>query len=123
MKSALALASLALAAVLLSGCGSSGFHSATHEYSVHQVEAAFAAHGLDLQRTEKQEQRRVVALVSDKVGVDVAATVPLAKPSRLIPHYKRLFGPIVVRKHGNVLVVFKNTTPTRPIDAALAELH
>ena len=130
MKSALAFASLGLAVVLLSGCGSSGFHSATHEYSVHQVEAAFAAHGIELRRTgielrraEKPEERRVVALGSDKVGVYVAATVPLAKPSRLIPHYKALLGPIVARKHGNVLVVFKIFTPTRSIDAALADLH
>ena len=123
MKSAFRFAPLALVVALLSGCGSSGFHSATHDYSVHQVQAAFAAHGIELRRTEKQEQRRAVALRSVEVGVYVAATVPLAKPTRLIPHYRLLLGPIVVRKHGNVLVVFNNSTPTRPIEAALADLH
>ena len=123
MKSALIVAALALIVALLSGCGSSGFHSATHDYSVHQVQAAFAAHGIELRRAEKQGRRRAVALSSGRVGVYVAATVPLAKPTRLIPHYRDLFGPIAVRKHGNVLVVFKNSTPTRPIEAALADLH
>jgi hypothetical protein len=123
MKSVLMFAPLALAVALCSGCGSSGFHSATHDYSVHQVQAAFAAHGMELRRTERKEQSRIVALSSDKVGVYVAPTVPLAKPSRVIPHYSFLLGPITVRKHGNVLVVFKSMTPTRPIDAALADLH
>jgi hypothetical protein len=123
MKSGLVFASLALAVALLSGCGSSGFHSATHDYSVHQVEAAFAAHGIELRRAKKQEQGKVIALGSDKVGVYVAATVPLAKPTHVIPKLKASLGPVVVRKHGNVLVVFKNVTPTRPIDAALADLH
>ena len=52
MKSAFIVAALALVVALLSGCGSSGFHSATHDYSVHQVQAAFAAHGIELRRTE-----------------------------------------------------------------------
>ena len=123
MRPAFVFGSLAVLVALLSGCGSSGFHSATHRYSVHQVEAAFAAHGIKLRRSEKQEQRKAIALGSDKVGVYIAATVPGAKPSRVIPDFGRLFGPISMRKHGNVLVVFKNFTPTRPIDAALAELH
>ncbi len=123
MKSALVCGSIALAIALLSGCGSSRLRSATHEYSVHQVKAAFAAYGIALRRIETREQRRVVALGSDRVLVYVYATAPLAKPSRLIPYYRTLLGPIVVRKQRNVLVVFKNVAPKRPIDAALADLH
>ena len=42
MKPAFIVAVLALIVALLSGCGSSGFHSATHDYAVHEVQAAFA---------------------------------------------------------------------------------
>jgi len=104
--------------VIAVGCGSSGFHSATHHYSVDQVEAASAAQGIELRKDAQQRVPSYVALRSDKIAVTVVRT---SKANRL-----RLtdlgFGPDAAIHHGNVLVIDKPAQKT-PVTAALAALH
>jgi hypothetical protein len=119
---------LVVLVVLGAGCGSSGFHSATHVYSVHQVEAAFRAHGVELRKAKKQ-LRKVVVLGGGVgrgrgyVNVYVARIARLAEPFRLIPGLAQSRGPVVARKHGNVVLLFKNNTPAEPLRGALEDLH
>ena len=120
--------SLVVVVILVgAGCGSSGFHSATHAYSVRQVEAAFAAHGIKLRKPQRQPVSGVVALDGTQrdgahLGVLVAATVRLANPTRLVPSLVNSRGPRVPRKHGNVVVVALPGS-TVSVNAALADLH
>jgi hypothetical protein len=107
---------------------SHGFHSATRVYSVQQVEAAFSAHGIKLRKANKQLPKVVV--LGGRVGraygyvnVYVAATVHLANPFRIVPWLAESRGPIRGGRHGNVVLIFKNPTPSAPITAALADLH
>jgi hypothetical protein len=116
-----------LTAATLAGCGSSRFHSATRVYSVQQVDASFAAHGITLHEVEPHPSQ-VVALSSSfgshfPISVYVAPTVRLADPFRMFPSLKYSLGPIIERKHGNVVLVFRLGVPTGPIDAALADLR
>lgn len=105
------------------GCGSSGFHSATHVYSVHQVETAFAGHGIELQEAETQGPAKVVVLDGEREIVYVAATVPSARPNRLIPDLVNSRGPFSAHQHGNVLVVAHIGGWWNAINGALADLH
>ena len=110
------------------GCGSSGSHSATHVYSVRQVEAAFAAHGIQLHKVERHPPQAVALGGSFgrshfPVDVYVAPTVRLANPFRMFPSLKFSRGPITGRRHGNVVLIFRMGVPRGPIDAALADLH
>ena len=124
-----AAALLLLVALLGAGCGSSGFHSATHVYTVHQVQAAFAAHGIKLRKLSRHPPRAVAldgkfGRQSDFwVAVYVTATRRLANPFRLFPQAAESRGPITDRNHGNVLLVYRFGTPTQQIQAALADLH
>lgn len=121
-----ALGSVALAAgvAVLAGCGSSrlslprnGFHSSTGQYSVQQVEAAFAAHGIRLHKASQQFPD-VTALMSGHgrraiyVAVETHATpgtYPIPIPVQNKTH------------HGNVTVVWlAHGTEVR---ASLHELH
>jgi hypothetical protein len=115
----LTLTSAAVVAVVLgTGCGSSGFHSATHYYSVHQVQAAFAGHGFELHKDAKQKVTSFVGLRSNKILV----TVRVVKQRRAFPSFGLGFGPDTAAKHGNVLVIYK-LGEEAPVKAALADLH
>jgi hypothetical protein len=113
-----ALVLLLAVVVIATGCGSSGFHSATHHYSVDQVEAAFAAHGIELRKEAQQRVPAYVVLRSDKVLVTVVRT---PKANRL-PLTDLGFGPDTATHHGNVLVIYK-PAQRAPVTAALAALH
>ena len=118
---------LVVVIIVGAGCGSSGVHSATHVYSVQQVEAAFAAHGIKLRKAQRQPLSRVVALDGTQrdgaqLGVLVAATVRLANPTRLVPGLVNSRGPRAPRKHGNAVVVALPSS-TVAVNAALADLH
>jgi hypothetical protein len=113
--SLLALASLLILAA--SGGSSRRFHSATHYYSVHQVEAAFAEHGIALRRAARQYFPGFVHLGNGKVLV----TVRVAKGARRLARLP-LGWPSRADKHGNLLVVYKEPQ-TMSVYAALADLH
>jgi hypothetical protein len=109
---------------VVAGCGSSqlslppgGFHSATHQYSVRQVEAAFAAHGIRLHKAARQFYN-VTDLRSGSgphavfVAVRTGGTTG-AYPIPIPVHSKTL--------HGNVTVVWLSRGAA--VSAALDELH
>jgi hypothetical protein len=104
--------------VTAAGCGSSGFHSATHHYSVDQVEAAFAAHGIELRKDTQQKVPAYVALRSDKISV----TVVRGSKRSGVPMVDLGFGPNAAIRHGNVLVIYQPAQKA-PVTAALAALH
>jgi hypothetical protein len=119
---------LVVMAMVGAGCGSSGLHSTTHVYSVGQVEAAFAAHGIQLHKVERHPSQAVALDGSFgrshyPIFVHVAATVRLANPFRMFPSLRLSRGPITGRRHGNVVLIFRMNVPTGAIDAALADLH
>jgi hypothetical protein len=119
---------LLVVVLVVAGCGSSGFHSATRVYSVNQVEAAFAAHGIKLHKVERHPPR-AVALDGNfgrshfPVGMYVAASVRSANPVRMFPSLQASLGPITGRRQGNVVLIYRFGIPTGPIQAALADLH
>jgi hypothetical protein len=127
---------IALAAgvvVVLAGCGTSrlslpsnGFHSPAHQYSVRQVEATFAAHGIQLhkQHVPSQIQPNVVYLISGKGARAVSVWVtrgPTGHGLVPIPIAKRYWPRLNKTLHGNVGVgwVSKN----KAVDASLHDLH
>jgi hypothetical protein len=119
--------------VALAGCGSSrlslpsnGFHSATHEYSVRQVEAAFAAHGIQLHKRnlEQHVQPNVVFLIGGS-GARVVSVWVKNDPTRhgVVPigistkYWPRLNKTL----YGNVGVGW--VARGKAVEASLHELH
>jgi len=119
--------------VVLAGCGSSrlslppnGFHFPTHQYSVRQVEAAFAAHGIPLHKRELQRntQPNVTFLISGNgarvvsVWVENGPTghglVPPGISEKYWPRLTKMF-------HGNIGVEW--VSRGKAVNASLHELH
>jgi hypothetical protein len=134
MKGRLVGSALAAGAVaVLAGCGSSrlslppnGFHSPTHQYSVKEVEAAFAAHGIQLhkQEVDQQIQPNVIFLIGGSgagvvsVWVKNGPTGPGLVP---IPLAKKYLPRLNKTSHGNVGVGW--VSRSNAVDASLRELH
>jgi hypothetical protein len=66
------LAGVGFAVAALSACGSS-HRVGLHDYSVHQVKRAFAAHGIPLRQARFGPAQGVVKLRNHNVEVDVAS--------------------------------------------------
>lgn len=116
----------------LAGCGSSrlslppnGFHSPTHEYTVRQVEAAFAGHGVQLHKRALQVQSSTVAFLIGGRGAHVVSVwvmgghpghgiVPSGIPKKYWPTVQKRF-------HGNVGVIWVSNGSA--VQASLHELH
>jgi hypothetical protein len=118
---------LAVALVLgaLTGCGSSqpkgvDFHSARGRYTVTQVEAAFAAQGIQLRLAHEQLPGEVVLHGGPKpphlVTVLVALENGHAGPMPYAGSGQR------IQTNGNVRVSF-DPSHARPVKDALARLH
>ena len=115
----------------LVGCGSSGFHSATHTYSVDQIKAVFAAHGVTLQKVERHPPGTVELTAS--VGnppfptdVYIAPSVRAAKRSpwsRTLRQAGNSPAPISFQRHGNIVLMQAQWVVPAPVQAALADLH
>jgi len=121
------LVKIALAAGVISalaGCGSSrtsvppnGFHSATHHYSVREVEAAFAKHGIPLHKASQQFPD-VAPLISGSGSRAVFVSVLIHPTTAAYPI------PIPVEQktlHGNVTVAWSARDDA--VYASLHELH
>ena len=108
----------------MTGCGSSrlslpsnGFHSPNRQYSVRQVESAFAAHGIQLHKTAK-EFYNVTDLMSGSGPRAVFVSVETGHTTGTYPI------PIPVDNkthHGNLTVVWLRRGPT--VRASLHELR
>jgi hypothetical protein len=109
----------------LTGCGSSrptgvGFHSARGRYTVTQVEAAFAAQGIQLRLAHEQLPGEVVLhggpkpphLVTVLVGLAAGRAGPLPSEG----------GGQHVQTQGNVRVSF-DSSHAQAVTSALARLH
>ena len=133
MKVRLVRIALAAGVVVLAGCGSSrlslppnGFHSPTHKYSVKQVEAAFAAHGIQLHKRDvpPQIQPNVVFLISGKGARVVSVWVengPTGHGLVTIPIAKKYWPRLNKTSHGNVGVGW--VSRSNAVYASLHELH
>lgn len=107
----------------MTGCGTSrltvppnGFHSATHNYSVGQVEAAFAAHGIQLHEAAKPFHVTDLMSGTGPGRVFVAVETGFTTGMYLIP--------IPVKHkthHGNLTVVW--LLRGSAVSASLNELH
>jgi hypothetical protein len=118
---------------VLAGCGSSrlslppnGFHSATHQYSVKQVEAAFAAHGIQLHKREldPQVQPNVAFLIGGSGARAVSAWVkngPTGHGLVLSGISERYWSRLNETSHGNVGVEW--VSRENAVNASLRELH
>jgi hypothetical protein len=118
---------------VLAGCGSSrlslppnGFHSPTHQYSVRQVEAAFAAHGIPLHKRELQPgvQPTVTFLISGKGARVVSVWIKNGPTGRgLVPPgiSEKYWSRLTTMIHGNVGVEWVRRG--NAVNASLHELH
>jgi hypothetical protein len=104
----------------LTGCGSSrpngvNFHSASHHYTVNQVEEAFAAQGIRLREVAHRLDPGVVPLRLDHL----AEALVIVKASGIqyidTQHHR-------YQKNGNVFVFF-NASNGENVKTALARLH
>jgi hypothetical protein len=108
----------------LAGCGSSrlsvptnGFRSATHHYSVGEVEAAFAKHGIALHKASQQFPD-AVSLISGSGSRAVFVSVLIHPTTAAYPI------PIPVEQktlHGNLTVAW--SLRDNAVSASLGELH
>jgi hypothetical protein len=114
---------LLLAVALLLGCGSSRpkgvtFHSAGGHFTVTQVEAAFAAQGIQLRLAHEQLPGFEVLhagrrhLITVLVGLSAGQAVPVGYVA----------GGDRTRRNGNVHVSFDSST-AQAVGTALARLH
>jgi hypothetical protein len=92
-------------------------HPAGHPYSVGQVKAAFAAHGLTLRKAAKQDVHGVVVLRHGHVAVGVRVVNPRQTPTLYFTHTSKTHS----SKRGNVFVLYP-TAEKASVEAALARL-
>ena len=106
----------------VSGCGVS-FHSSRHHYTVRQVEAAFAAHGVDLHTGLRQALPGFVEFQYGRRPHFVTLAIYTRRvPERIKAFRRPTGGHVRFRRRANVLA-FSDPGDFAAVKSALAELR